>query len=191
MIKGILEVILSGLLVMGIGGDKEPIREGIKRIGIENIDISENIKEEVQGTKIYITQNEIEEMSEYKKYFEEGEKQYSLGSIGIYDSVRGVIYVEDVANKDYVLLHELMHSYDNKDGKRLSDGEDFRIIHQQEAERVFNKNTYPDYSDELLSYYKDQRHEYYAECFAIYKTYPDFLKQVAPMTFNYMEKIDK
>lgn len=189
MIKSIMGIVLSGFLMVGMGGSSEA--DGLTKVNINDLDISENIKEAIKDTKIYITENEIEEMKEYKKYFATDDQQYRLGSVGISDNKNKVIYIEDVEGKKSILLHEIAHAYDNNWKGRLSNMADFKIIHSQEAKKVFNKSTYPGYSDELISYYKDQRHEYFAESYAIYKTYPDFLKQVAPMTYKYMQNLDK
>lgn len=104
----------------------------------------------------------------------------------------------DVNNFNTLTLHEVGHSFDylsgntEKDNYRfdLSSGEDFNLIWQEEAEKIFNPDV-TSMAQDLNDYYTQSPIEYFAECFAFYfsnETSKQMLRDNAPRTYEFIEE---
>lgn len=135
--------------------------------------------------KIHIIYDKVNTLEKYSE-----KESYVAGTIDYYDKNIYVTKKENNEKTEHILYHEIGHimdEYDESDGhhdisiRRYSSTSEFKKIFEQE------KNSISEYSKE--KFFKKQIDEYFAECIAIYVEQPDKLKEFAPLTYEYLDKI--
>ena len=128
-------------------------------------------------------------IANYKVVYTEGKingKDKTMGNVNYKDK----IITTKTNAKDtpqHILLHEQAHILDRyfdeilgeESSGKYSYEEDFMQVFEEEA----NKSGLRDYYTE-----EDSEDEYFAECYAIYKENPAYLKENCPKTYNFMQK---
>ena len=90
---------------------------------------------------------------------------------------------------DSALVHEIGHSvdtlYNGNTLHKLSDTTEFKSLYEEEKDGFYPVTS----SEEVRNYLRSTRLEYFAESFLMYIQYPDYLQDMCPKTYEYMENL--
>ena len=136
------------------------------------------------GGEIRVDNNGLEKI-ELETY---GEVDTNIS--GMCSGSDNIIYLQDSlrTRKEITVLHELGHFYDRSLG-RPSQSNEFRMIAGNEIEQYAHaKVLNEDDSYEMRSYKSSGNYnEYFATTFEEYIAVPEYLKKIAPETYNYFD----
>ncbi len=96
-----------------------------------------------------------------------------IAGVAVYH--KNKIYI-NASSSIVVIIHEIGHAFDDRDGSYTSSNSIFTSIYETEKNKLFGST----------SYYSSNVKEYFAQSFSMYLKSPDLLKQKAPQTYNYI-----
>ena len=130
--------------------------------------------------KIFITKDNIREKIKNEYGLDTG-----IEVSGAFISNHNVLYVMG-EYKDGVITHELGHALDSyESGFKESSTKEFKNIYKEEKDKLYpiDKNS--------SNYFKSNTQEYFAQAVVMYIYQKDILKEVAPKTYEYVDKVFK
>ena len=125
-----------------------------------------------------------------KLFFDFGEYIVLLCCIILYN-YNWILFLVDLKKDciDSALVHEIGHSvdtlYNGNTLHKLSDTTEFKSLYEEEKDGFYPVTS----SEEVRNYLRSTRLEYFAESFLMYIQYPDYLQDMCPKTYEYMENL--
>lgn len=113
-------------------------------------------------------------------------KERTMGNVNYKDKII-TIKTNGKDNPKHILLHEQAHILDRYFDEILGEEAGGKYSYEEEFMQIFEEEAK---ESGLRDYYikEDNENEYFAECYAIYKDNPEYLKENCPKTYNFMSK---